>query len=421
VDDLDTPLKREGGGKRGGALLARLRRPSPMVLGGLVLAAVLLAGWLGLRNDPLGGEPAVTISLTRPGQDSGAAPKMRETLAAGDEDRGAQGEQRGDLPDAGQQADGGGDAPGGVVRITLPAGAQTGGSGQAADRGNSEPDSEPAARADGIKLARAPIRELVENAKVGPLPRISAAGRKASEAYARPRGPKIAGAGAPQVAILIGGLGISASASDTAIKQLPGEVSLAFAPYGRDLQRWVDKARQNGHEVALQLPMEPFDYPDNDPGPHTMLAASEPVENLTRLHWLLARVTGYFAVTNYMGAKFTANVPALRPVLKEVADRGLAYIDDGSSPRSVAPSLAGQIDLPLGSGDVIIDGVQTREAIAKALDRLELIARENGRAIGVGTALPATIEAVAEWSRQLSQRGLVLVPVSGLVAAAPRS
>lgn len=152
-----------------------------------------------------------------------------------------------------------------------------------------------------------------------------------------------------------------------------------------------------------------------------MLAASEPVENLTRLHWLLARVTGYFAVTNYMGAKFTANVPALRPVLKEVADRGLAYIDDGSSPRSVAPSLAGQIDLPLGSGDVIIDGVQTREAIAKALDRLELIARENGRAIGVGTALPATIEAVAEWSRQLSQRGLVLVPVSGLVAAAPRS
>ena len=33
----------------------------------------------------------------------------------------------------------------------------------------------------------------------------------------------------------------------------------------------VARAREAGHEVLLEVPMEPFDYPDNDPGPQTLL------------------------------------------------------------------------------------------------------------------------------------------------------
>lgn len=421
ADDLNTPLKRDGGGNRRAAL-ARLKGAGPAVLGALGLALVVGFGWLAFGNDPLGGEPGVVLSLNRTGEQPGPAGKtdtgfeMRKTLPGPD------GEEGGAAPNA-EAADGEDAVPeeseGGVVRITLP----NQGRAETEDgtTGFREVGGSPveAGQTGVTRLARAPARELVEHTRGGVLPRISPSGKRASEVYARPGGADQAGS-RPKVAIMISGLGISAGGTDAAIRQLPGKVSLAFAPYGLDLQRWVDKAREDGHEVLLQLPMEPFDYPDNDPGPHTMLAEAEAAQNLTHLHWLMSRMTGYFAVTNYMGAKFTASETALRPVLKEIADRGLAYVEDGASPRSTALSLAGTIDLPHGAGSITIDAIQTREAISEALDRLEATARKNGQAIGVGSALPATVEAVSQWSRELTRRGLVLVPVSSLLASGAR-
>lgn len=414
ADDLNTPLKRDGDKHRRWAL-GQAARAGPVALGVGALAVLLGLGWLAFGNDPMGGEPAVVLSLNRSGEtpDTGNGPakglEMRKTL--GVEDR------AGEAADAEDP-----DGEGGVVRITLPnKGSYEAGPARAGYR---EVGDAPTGRASqtgahDAPLLAAPSRALVEHARVGMLPRVSPSGQRVSEIYARPADADLAGP-RPKVAIMIGGLGISASGTDAAIRQLPGKISLAFAPYGADLQRWVDKARRDGHEVLLQLPMEPFDYPDNDPGPHTMLAEGDPVQNLAHLHWLMSRVTGYFAVTNYMGAKFTASESALRPVLKEVAARGVAYVEDGASPRSVALSLAAPIDLPHGAGNVTIDAIQTREAIAASLDRLEMIARENGQAIGVGTALPATVETVSEWARQLERRGLVLVPVSGLLVKGAR-
>jgi hypothetical protein len=273
------------------------------------------------------------------------------------------------------------------------------------------------------RLAKAPDPSLVERSAEGALPRIGDDGRRPAEAYARPAAaPRAAGGDAPpRIAILITGLGIGAQSTEEAIRRLAEPVSLAFAPYGKDLQAWVDKARGNGHEVALQLPMEPFGYPDADPGPQTMLTGAAPAENLKQLRWLLARMTGYFAVTNYMGAKFTASPQALSPVLSEAARRGLAFIDDGSSPRSQAASLAVSLGLPAVTGDVIIDAGRSQESIEAALKGLEALARERGQALGVATALPATIEAIARWSEGLGARGIVLTPVSALLSQEPRT
>ncbi|WP_412160064.1 divergent polysaccharide deacetylase family protein, partial [Pantoea sp. SIMBA_079] len=67
----------------------------------------------------------------------------------------------------------------------------------------------------------------------------------------------------------MGGLGLSQTGSMEAIDKLPQEVTLGFAPQGNSLQRWMQAARQNGHELVLQLPMEPFDYPRVNPGRNT--------------------------------------------------------------------------------------------------------------------------------------------------------
>ena len=225
----------------------------------------------------------------------------------------------------------------------------------------------------------------------------------------------------PRIAIIVGGLGISASGTADAMAKLPAPVTFALTPYGADLEQLAESARAEKHEVLLQVPMEPFDYPDNDPGPQTLLTSLGPDQNIDRLHWLMSRFQGYVGIVSYMGAKFTASEQALSPVLRETAKRGLIYVDDGSSPRSVASQIAGSQNLPFAKTEIVIDAVPTSTEIDHALARLELMARERGTAVGLATALPATVARIAAWAKKVEDRGFVLVPITMVAVKAKSS
>jgi polysaccharide deacetylase 2 family uncharacterized protein YibQ len=185
-------------------------------------------------------------------------------------------------------------------------------------------------------------------------------------------------------------------------------------PYGTDAPSLVARARGGGHEVLLQVPMEPFQYPDNDPGPQTLLTSLTPQQNIDRLYWLMSRFQGYVGLANTMGARFTASEPSFGPILHETAKRGLIFVDDGSNPRSVAGRVAGANNLPFARADVILDSVPTPAEIDRALGRLEAAARERGAAVGIASALPVSIEHIAKWAKDARSRGLLLVPISAV-------
>ena len=166
--------------------------------------------------------------------------------------------------------------------------------------------------------------------------------------------------------------------------------------------------------------MEPFDYPDNDPGPQTLLTSLAPEQNIDRMHWLMSRFQGYVGVANYMGSRFTASDAAFAPVLREVAKRGLMYLDDGTSPRSLAGQIAGANNLPFAKASVVLDAVPTPVEIDRALSRLEAMARETGVAVGVASALPVSIARIAQWAKDAEARGFLLVPISA-AAVKPKS
>ena len=276
------------------------------------------------------------------------------------------------------------------------------------------PRGQPAPAPDG--LGPAPDQNLVEPSRDGPLPMVGKDGRKPWQVYARPFDQTDK---RPRVGLIFSGLGQSTAATEAAIQRLPGGVTLAFAPYAKNLEQWIGLARAAGHEVLLTVPMEPIGYPENDPGPHTLLTSLSERENRDRLLFLLSRFTGYVGVLNTMGARLTTSPQSLKPILEEIKDRGLIFVDARSSLRSVAAAQATEIGLPRAINNRFIDIKAARSDIDQRLDELERIAREGGYALGIGSPYPVTIERVALWVQALEGKGIALAPVSALVDKQP--
>jgi polysaccharide deacetylase 2 family uncharacterized protein YibQ len=264
-----------------------------------------------------------------------------------------------------------------------------------------------------IRLAAVPREDLVEKSRYGLLPRIGDDGTRPLDAYARP----VASSGSlSRVAIVVGGLGVAEGSTTATLDQLPGEVTLAFAPYGEGLKAALARARESGHEVLLQVPLEPYNFPDMNPGPHTLTTRASSNQNLDDLRWLLGRLTNYVGVVNYMGARFTSDVHALSPVLAEIGKRGLLYLDDGSSAQSQAPAAAAD-RVPFLQADVVLDADTSPEAIDQRLQQLADIAHRRGYAIGTGSAFPSTVARIEAFAAEAEKHGIVLVPITAVLSS----
>ncbi|MCC2111448.1 MAG: divergent polysaccharide deacetylase family protein [Hyphomicrobiales bacterium] len=395
--DLTTPL-----GTDPKPAAKRFSLPLLPIAGGLIGIVFLVAvTWVLVVEDPLGGEPF-------------AVAHIQSTPTAGMSQTGMSGMSAQEptvLPEP-QDAPGPASVAGGGPQIIH--------FGQNANSAGTEPSSgevvihdlSAGGNSSALSVSLTPDPALIENTPFGPLPRIASSGEKPIDAYSRPA-PQ-ADQNAPKIAILVGGLGMSQTGTQEAIRQLPPDVTLAFAPYGNSLPRWASRARQEGHEIVLQVPLEPFDFPDNDPGPHTLLTGLSPEANRERLHWLMARISAYAGIMNHMGARFTASTATVQPFFQELVERGLYYIDDGSSSRSVAGRMADEMRLPFARGDVTIDSIPNKDEIDARLLQLENLARTHGYAVGIASALPISVDRISEWAKTLKDRGILLVPASAL-------
>ena len=220
---------------------------------------------------------------------------------------------------------------------------------------------------------------------------------------------KVRGSG--NLAIVIDDMGYDRSLADAVIA-LPFPLTVSVLPHLPISSEVAEEAHSRGDEVLLQLPMEPFDYPDNDPGPQTLLTTLDPEQNLDRMYWQLSRIQGYAGIANFMGGRFVVTDAVMQPIISEAAKRGLGYFDDGSAPRSVAPSLAAGQAMPFAKADSTIDAVPTSVEIDRALAKLETLAKDRGIAIGVASALPISIERIAVWLKPLESHGIMLVPLT---------
>lgn len=261
-------------------------------------------------------------------------------------------------------------------------------------------------------LRPAPIPGLDEEGSFGRIPRIGDDGTTPFDTYKR---PFEAVENQPYVAIILTGVGLNQARTEAAINDLPLNISLGISPYARNIAKVAMDARAMGHEVFLQLPMEPKDFPLSDPGPRALLTSLSEGENLVRLEWLLARFPGYAGLVSHQGTKFGSMDSAIRPVIEFISRSGLMYVEGSNSGvASYGAQLAANAGSPNAVGNIIIDDIPSRRQIDARLADLVKLAKRDGAAIGFAQSYPVTIQRLKNWAFRLSRQGVVLAPVSAL-------
>ncbi len=257
---------------------------------------------------------------------------------------------------------------------------------------------------DYTPLVRAPIVGLSRMTPFGPVPHPHKDGRTALTAYAKPFSPN---AETKYLSLVVGGLGLNPSITRKAINNLPGVVTLSFAADAPGLQGWINKARARGHEVMIELPMQ-----GNVPAEiRTLTVAGSGTVNTRNLEYLLSRAQGYFAVTNYDGARLVNDETALLPIIKTLKDAGLGFVYDGAIDDTRIERLAKREALPAVIANGYLDEEQQDRAYV--LRNIKIL-HENSYdnvPIGMGFAYEGTIDGIKAWLATKPQN-IEIAPVS---------
>ena len=248
---------------------------------------------------------------------------------------------------------------------------------------------------------------LIETTSVGELPIISEDGRSPLITYARPFNEDL---DTSEISILVHGLGISETLALAALKLKP-EISLAFSPYTVKLQDLTVEARKAGHEVFLELPMEPANYPMFDPGPYALRKHYSTEKNLAQLEWVLSRTGGYVGLINYQGDALLKDPSFAATFLPLIARRGLMFIENGNHGDHIRETLEAHssyytaFDLRITLND---DEFSLEEKLEQALQ----IAKNKGRVTISVEPFPLLLMKLALWVNELPGSEYTLTPIS---------
>lgn len=249
------------------------------------------------------------------------------------------------------------------------------------------------------------------------LPRISAGGWMPWIAYARrfdPEGPPA------RVGLLMLNLGADEALTQRAIDELPPEVSLAFLAGTPDLPRWLAAARERGHECYLMLPVEDPAGPA-ERGIRPIEASLDAAENLRRLRTAMARGEDYLGFVVPGPVLVSRSDLIARPLMKEIADRGLSLIEINPGGESAMYRLTGEFGIAYARSSTVLDyKLAGRGTIDGNLDRLvewtgeRATDRPPRHDFGVLQPSDAAIDAIVAWRKRLGRTTAVsFVPIIG--------
>ncbi|MBL1146700.1 MAG: divergent polysaccharide deacetylase family protein [Pseudomonadota bacterium] len=226
-----------------------------------------------------------------------------------------------------------------------------------------------------------------------------------------------------RIAVVMGEMGLSRSVTVQALEELPPEISLAFSPYAENLPGLIFQAKNQNRSVLLEIPMEPYSFPDDDPGPAALLTRNSHPRNQAALEASLQKAEGISGVMPWMGQRFMATAEYVDPLIRMLRAKNL-YMIDGTTPRdlretaqkpTLAATTAQRYKLPYLGVDIVLDETATRAHIMRQLRIAEEAARATDEpVIAFAQPYPVTVEVLRDWEKTLQTRNITLVPVEKL-------
>ena len=257
-------------------------------------------------------------------------------------------------------------------------------------------------------LTKAPVAGLTRQSKFGPVP--VKGSNSALQAYKRPFQRQ---AGKTPVSIIIGGLGVNRGLTQDAIESLPADVTLSFAAHSAGLQRLIDSARADGHEVLIEIPMDSASFDPSEPGADkTLLTTVTPTENGDRLDWMMSRAQGYAGLINFNGDIYLTRPDIAGPYMDYLSKTGVGFFTDGAFETPALSGISQTTGQPYKTGHGLIDPHPVPRVIAARLRGLSQAAQSGSHPVGVGFLYSETLSEVQSWIATLDEQNLQLAPAT---------
>jgi polysaccharide deacetylase 2 family uncharacterized protein YibQ len=266
-----------------------------------------------------------------------------------------------------------------------------------------EPRVAPPASAAGAPVASRP-RPVATSAP--------AVARVAAPEVARPAAPGPVAGG--RIAVIVDDLGARQDVFD-GLRDLGRPIAVAVIPGLPLAGAMAREASRLGMEVLLDLPLEPYRYPEIDPGPGALLLAMRPEELRAAVARHIGAVPAAVGATTRLGSRLTEDRERMRAVLEPLAERGLFFVDGRASNLSVAYDEAVRLGLRAGRRHVLVDpaaGETGERAVWGEAARLAGTGRD---VIVLAHAHPLTVRLLREQVSRWDAAGLRVVPVSHVV------
>jgi polysaccharide deacetylase 2 family uncharacterized protein YibQ len=228
------------------------------------------------------------------------------------------------------------------------------------------------------------------------------------------RRPTLAGGGAQsRVAVIVDDLGARRDVFE-ALRNLDRPLTVAVLPALPLSSAIAAEAARAGMEVLVDLPMEPYRFPEVDPGPGalTMVMSTEELAQLDRRH--LAAIPSAAGAMNHMGSRMTENRERMRAALEPLRARRLFFVDALTSNHSVAYDEAKRVGLRAGRRHLLVDHAAGEGGDRRAWDAVGRLAAERGEVIALAHGHPLTARLLKQYIPRWEAGGARLVPVSHL-------
>lgn len=122
-------------------------------------------------------------------------------------------------------------------------------------------------------------------------------------------------------------LGHEKKSLEEVILLFPHEISIAVNGSAENKEDLIKFAKQNGHNIVLELPLEPVDFPDTNPGQLTLLTGITYEENLNKLNKILSNTSGIDGVINIIGDRFIQSNTDFSQIINFLKSKDLFFIN----------------------------------------------------------------------------------------------